>query len=222
MEFTGDYVIPASRDDVWKALNDPAVLQQCIPGCESMEKENEATFNAAVTARIGPVKAKFEGTVTLEDLTPPESYTIICQGKGGAAGFARGSAKVALAVAESGTRLSYIAEAHVGGKLEQIGALLIQGTASKYADDFFATFSSIVTGSAAASTATPVPASAEPVATLADEPDRVTLLEGQVEAMTERMRSLEEQVHNLQSRINPWIWASTLIVVVALLISVFD
>jgi len=145
MEMSGEQRIPAPRSVVWEALNDPEVLKASIPGCESLER-NEAGdgFDAQVRAKVGPVSAKFAGTVTLSDINPPESYTISGEGKGGAAGFAKGGAKVSLTEAEGETLLSYAAEAKVGGKLAQLGSRLIDGTARKMADDFFSRFSQIV------------------------------------------------------------------------------
>lgn len=145
MDMTGQHTIPAPRQTVWEALNDPDVLKQCIPGCEEIERTGDNGFTAKVSVKVGPVKAKFGGAVTLSDIDPPNGYTISGEGKGGAAGFAKGGAKVALAEAEGGaaTVLSYEVNAAVGGKLAQIGARLIDSTAKKYANDFFETFSEI-------------------------------------------------------------------------------
>lgn len=145
MEMSGEQRIPAPREVVWEALNDPEVLKASIPGCESLER-NEAGdgFDAQVRAKVGPVSAKFGGTVTLSDINPPESYTISGEGKGGAAGFAKGGARVSLVQDGDETLLSYAAEAKVGGKLAQLGSRLIDGTARKMADDFFTRFSQIV------------------------------------------------------------------------------
>lgn len=140
MEMTGEYRIPASRQKVWDALNDPDVLKECIPGCEEIEKISATEFTAKVKAKVGPVSARFAGEVTLQDLNPPTSYTIAGQGKGGAAGFAKGSAKVTLDEDGDGTVLRYEADAQVGGKLAQIGSRLIAGTARKIADKFFGNF----------------------------------------------------------------------------------
>lgn len=150
MDMTGEYRIPAPRTDVWNALNDPDVLKACIPGCESLEMTSPTEMTAAVTAKIGPVKAKFQGAVTLENLNPPESYTIAGEGKGGVAGFAKGSADVHLAEDGGDTILSYTVKAQVGGKLAQLGSRLIDSTARKMADEFFGNFSQMVAGNAAA------------------------------------------------------------------------
>ncbi|WP_122519223.1 SRPBCC family protein [Pannonibacter phragmitetus] len=150
MDMTGEYRIPAPRADVWNALNDPDVLKACIPGCESLEMTSPTEMTAAVTAKIGPVKAKFQGAVTLENLNPPESYTIAGEGKGGVAGFAKGSADVHLAEDGGDTILTYTVKAQVGGKLAQLGSRLIDSTARKMADEFFGNFSQMVAGNAAA------------------------------------------------------------------------
>ncbi|MGF1610203.1 MAG: carbon monoxide dehydrogenase subunit G [Kiloniellales bacterium] len=140
MEMTGEYRIPAPRESVWQALNDPEVLKRCIPGCEELEKTSDTSFAAKVKAKVGPVSAKFQGAVTLSDINPPESYTISGEGKGGAAGFAKGGAKVRLAEDGAATRLHYDVQAQDGDKLAQIGSRLIDGTAKKMADDFFGRF----------------------------------------------------------------------------------
>ncbi len=137
MEQTGEYRVAVSREVVWQALNDPDVLARCLDGCESMEKQADDRFDARVRARVGPVRAVFQAALTLEDVAPPERYTIHADVKGGAAGFARGRADVRLVEAAGGTMLSYRVEAAVGGKLAQVGNRLIDGTARKMADDFF-------------------------------------------------------------------------------------
>ena len=144
MDMSGEYVIPAPRKDVWEALNDPEILKQCIPGCESVDKTSDTEFEAKVTAKVGPVRAKFTGKVTLSDINPPNGYTISGEGSGGAAGFAKGGAKVSLSDDPEGTKLSYSVDATVGGKLAQIGSRLIDSTAKKMANDFFSTFADLV------------------------------------------------------------------------------
>jgi carbon monoxide dehydrogenase subunit G len=140
MEMTGSYRIAAPRDRVWAALNDPAVLKDCIPGCESLDKLSDTEMQAVASLKIGPVKARFNGKVTLSDIKAPESYTITGEGSGGAAGFAKGGADVSLAEEGPETVLTYTARAQVGGKIAQMGARLIDGVAKKMADDFFAKF----------------------------------------------------------------------------------
>lgn len=143
MKMTGQYHISARRDAVWLALNDPAVLSQAIPGCESIVQTSEMEMDAIATAKVGPVKAKFKGRVTLSDLNPPDSYTIQGEGKGGAAGFVKGSARVRLTEEHNMTVLSYDVEARVGGKLAQVGQRLIDQAAKKMADDFFEAFAQL-------------------------------------------------------------------------------
>ena len=142
MEMTNTLVVPASVDAVWRALNDPAALKSCIPGCESLERTGDDTWQAKLAARVGPVSAKFNGTMRMTDSTPPTGYTLKFEGQGGAAGFANGEARVTLAPAADGqTSLTYVAKAQVGGKLAQIGSRLIDGAAAKLAEDFFEKFS---------------------------------------------------------------------------------
>ncbi len=143
MKMSGEELIPAPRERVWAALNDPEVLKQAIPGCEKIEKTSPTAMTATVVAKVGPVKAKFGGNVTLSKLNPPESYHIAGEGKGGAAGFAKGAAEVRLAEAEGGTLLSYDVDARVGGKLAQIGNRLIDSSARKMAADFFKRFAKL-------------------------------------------------------------------------------
>src|SRR5215472_9782138 len=155
MDMTGTQHIEAPRDVVWAALNDVEVLKQSIPGCQSIEKISDTEMNAKVTIKIGPVKANFAGKVTLSDLDPPNGYTITGEGQGGAAGFAKGGAKVQLEPDGDGTLLKYTVNAAIGGKLAQIGARLIDGAARKMADDFFASFAANVANPPAATEAAP-------------------------------------------------------------------
>lgn len=143
MEITGEYQIAAPREAVWAALNDPDILAQCIPGCESLEQTGDNTFAARVTAAVGPVKAKFNTKLSLEDLNPPESYRLVGESKA-AAGFGKGSADVRLEENDGGTLLHYSADFKVGGKLAQVGSRLVVGATKKTADDFFSAFSSAV------------------------------------------------------------------------------
>ena len=148
MDMSGEERIAAPRDAVWAALNDPEVLKACIPGCEELNKTSDTEFVARVVAKIGPVKAGFGGKVTLSDLDPPNGYTITGEGQGGAAGFAKGGAKVRLESVDAGaaTILHYAADAQIGGKLAQIGSRLVEGSARKLADEFFANFGKAVQG----------------------------------------------------------------------------
>jgi carbon monoxide dehydrogenase subunit G len=153
MEMSGENRIPASREKVWAALNDPEVLKASIPGCQSLEKTSDTEMTATVQAKVGPVKATFNGHVTLSNIDPPNGYTITGEGKGGVAGFAKGGADVKLAPDGDGTLLSYKVNAQVGGKLAQIGGRLIDATAKQMADQFFTAFAANVAGPAPAATA---------------------------------------------------------------------
>ena len=145
MDMNGSETINAPVDLVWKGLNDPDILRQCIPGCESLEKKSDTEMTATVVLKIGPVKAKFDGAVQLSNLNPPHSYTISGEGKGGMVGFAKGGADVALAEQPDGTTLlTYSVKADVGGKIAQLGARLIDSTAKSLAEKFFTTFSAKV------------------------------------------------------------------------------
>jgi uncharacterized protein len=146
MEIKGEYRIAAPREKVFAALNDPAILQACIPGCESLEKTSDTEMTAKVRLRIGPVSASFTGKVTLSDLDPPNGYRISGEGQGGAAGFAKGGAVVTLREDAGETVLTYNVDAQVGGKIAQVGARLIDGTAKKLADEFFGKFAAMVGG----------------------------------------------------------------------------
>ena len=140
MEMKGSRVVPTDVDTTWRALNDPEVLRACIPGCESIDRVSDSEYRVAMTARVGPVSAKFTGRLLLADIVAPRSYTLKFEGQGGAAGFANGTAKVELSRVDGGTRIDYVVNAQVGGKLAQIGSRLIDGAAAKVADDFFARF----------------------------------------------------------------------------------
>jgi hypothetical protein len=164
MELTSSRMVPASVEETWAALNDPETLKACITGCESIERVSDTEFRVAMTARVGPVSAKFSGRIVLSDIVPPTSYKLSFEGQGGAAGFARGEAKVALTPDGSGARIEYNVNAQVGGKLAQIGSRLVDGAAAKIADDFFACFVERLGGGAAAAAA-PIVVPAEVAAT---------------------------------------------------------
>ncbi|TCL68358.1 carbon monoxide dehydrogenase subunit G [Rhizobium sp. BK251] len=141
MDMNGSERIEAPVDAVWKALNDPDILRQCIPGCEKLEKLSDTEMTATVALKVGPVKARFEGAVQLSNLDPPNSYTISGEGKGGMVGFAKGGADVSLAAdGLDATILNYTVKADVGGKIAQLGSRLIDSTAKKLAGEFFSTF----------------------------------------------------------------------------------
>jgi carbon monoxide dehydrogenase subunit G len=146
MELSGTQVIAADRDTVWSHLNDAETLKACIPGCQDLTGTPEDGFQAVVKQKVGPVKATFNGNVTLENVAAPDSYTLVGEGKGGVAGFAKGSADVSLAQVEAGTELSYAVEAKVGGKLAQLGSRVVGGFARKMADSFFENFKAQVEG----------------------------------------------------------------------------
>ncbi|MCT8998873.1 CoxG family protein [Chelativorans intermedius] len=147
MIIEGEERIEAPVEAVWRALNDPEVLKDCIPGCEELEKTSDTEFAATVSLKVGPIKARFKGAVELTNLNPPYSYTISGEGKGGVAGFAKGGADVSLK--EDGpqaTILTYQAKADVGGKMAQLGSRLIQSTSKKLASQFFSDFNARVSG----------------------------------------------------------------------------
>lgn len=146
MTMTGEVQLPASRETVWAKLNDPETLKACIPGCQELNMLSDTEFEAVAVNKIGPVKAKFKGKVTLSDLDPPNGYRISGQGDGGVAGFAKGGATVALTEKDDGTLLTYNVEAQIGGKLAQLGQRLINGAAKKMADQFFENFATAVKG----------------------------------------------------------------------------
>ncbi|MBN9033169.1 carbon monoxide dehydrogenase subunit G [Rhizobium sp. YJ-22] len=140
MDMTGEERIAAPRDAVWAALNDPEILKQCIPGCQSLEMKSPTELSAVVKLKVGPVSASFAGDVVLSNINAPESYTISGEGKGGIAGFAKGGADVTLTEDGDETILSYEVKAQVGGKIAQLGARLIDSTSKKLAQQFFADF----------------------------------------------------------------------------------
>ena len=145
MTMSGEVQLIGSPELVWTKLNDPEVLKACIPGCEELERtEDDSGFRAVAKLKVGPVSARFKGKVILSDLDPPKAYKITGEGEGGVAGFAKGGATVGLSDHEGGTLLSYHVEAHIGGKLAQLGQRLINGSAKKLADEFFANFSKAV------------------------------------------------------------------------------
>ena len=140
MKLTGSYKIPTDKQSVWEALNNPDILQKCIPGCEAFKKNSDTSFTATATNKIGPFNASFTGDVELQDLNPPNSYTLVGQGNS-PVGFASGEAKVTLTEEDGNTVLTYDVEANVGGKIAQVGSRLIDMTAKKMADIFFGKFS---------------------------------------------------------------------------------
>ncbi|MBN9603985.1 MAG: carbon monoxide dehydrogenase subunit G [Afipia felis] len=145
MTMDGEVELSAPRNEVWEKLNDPEILKACIPGCEELERtEDNNGFRAVAKMKVGPISARFKGRVALSDLDPPNGYKISGEGDGGISGFAKGGAVVSLSDKEGGTLLSYKVEADIGGKLAQLGARLINGTAKKMADEFFLKFARCV------------------------------------------------------------------------------
>ena len=158
MEFSGEYRIPAPPQAVWNALNDPAVLQACIAGCKSLEKISDTEFASTVAVKVGPVSATFKGSVVLSDLDPPRGYTLSGQGQGGAAGFAKMSARVMLSEDGGDTVLNYEAKADIGGKLASVGSRFVLTVAKKNADNFFSALARKLGGSGEPEAAAPVAA----------------------------------------------------------------
>lgn len=150
MDMTGEQRIPIGQQAVWEALNDPEVLKACIPGCESIERVSETEHHVALTAAVGPVKAKFKGKMLLADLDPPNAYRIAFEGQGGVAGFAKGEARVTLKPDGTDTLMNYSVHAQIGGKLAQVGSRLIDAAAKKLADEFFGAFNARVAPQAGA------------------------------------------------------------------------
>ncbi len=144
MEMNGSERIAASKEAVWAALNDPAILQRCIPGCQKLEKASDNEMMATVMLKVGPVKASFSGKVLLSEIDAPNSYRITGEGAGGVAGFAKGGANVRLEQDANVTVLHYDVDAQVGGKIAQLGSRLIDSTAKKLAGEFFAKFGVVV------------------------------------------------------------------------------
>lgn len=140
MDLAGERRLPVDRETAWRALNDPERLRSAIPGCSAMEPTGENQYRLEITASLGPVRAKFRGRLSVEDIVPPERYSLRFEGEGGAAGFAKGTARVALADEGRATLLTYTAAAQVGGRLAQVGSRLVDSAALKLADDFFAAF----------------------------------------------------------------------------------
>ena len=177
MNMEGEQRVAASPQKVWEALNDPGVLRQSIPGCQTLEKEADDRFTATVEVKVGPISARFKGAVTLTDLNPPNSYTLILEGNGGISGSVKGSAKVRLSESGGETLVSYTVDAQVGGRMAQLGGPIIDATAKQLAGKFFSRFGEIVSGvpaekpaavaarpAAAAPSAAPAAAPARPVA----------------------------------------------------------
>jgi carbon monoxide dehydrogenase subunit G len=162
MKMTGQRLLPVPRQQAWDALNNPEMLKACIPGCDSIVQTDPNTFEVLMAARIGPVAARFKGRLTQSDVVEPESYTLAFDGQGGVAGFGKGTAAVRLTPVDGGTMLDYEANAQVGGKIAQIGSRLVDAAAAKIADEFFKSFETKLTETAAADAASLAQASADP------------------------------------------------------------
>jgi carbon monoxide dehydrogenase subunit G len=209
MQLQGETVINAARERVWAALNDPQVLAHCIEGVESLERVGDNRFEGVLNAKVGPVKARFSGGVELTEIDAPNRYVLVGEGKGGVAGFAKGSAEVVLSDAGDGaTLLRYDARSQVGGKLAQLGTRLVEGAARGYAEAFFAAFKAQVEGEA------PAPAEAAPDAVKPDAatPDpapgadaiRAAAVSAATEAATSPARGLPG-----------WVWIGGLVLLAA-------
>ena len=148
MEIVGEQLIPRPQGVTWSSIIDPEVLKVCIPGCESMDKVGDNEYAMVMGAKVGPVSAKFKSKITLADVDAPNSYTLIFEGQGGVAGFAKGEAHVRLSPEGESTRLQYTAKATIGGKLAQVGSRLVDGVAKKLAETFFTKFNEHVSGTA--------------------------------------------------------------------------
>lgn len=158
MHMEGERRIAATRDNVWRALNDPDILQRCIPGCRSIERDGDDAFQAVADVKLGPVKASFRGKIALEDTDPPIRCRLVAKGDAGATGFASGEAGIRLEAQDGETRIQYTADATVGGKLARVGARVVDAAARKIADEFFARLEAALEPPAAAATE---PATAE-------------------------------------------------------------
>lgn len=223
MEMTGEYQIPARREAVWAALNDPEVLKTCIPGCEALTRRADGTLEGAFAVAIGPVKATFTGTATLSDAVAPERFTITGEGSGGPAGSARAAADVRLVEAGEGTLLSYAVKAQVGGQLAQLGSRQIDSAARRLAEEFLTAFAARVVGEptvAAPSLATPGPDEAA-------EENLVDRIEHRVDDLAENVaEAAEEAEEELQVAAGrgvlggPYVWGliALLVLIVALAI----
>jgi carbon monoxide dehydrogenase subunit G len=228
MEMTGEYRIPASRDAVWQALNDPEMLRACIPGCQELTQTSPEAMSAKVVAKVGPVKATFVGDVTFSNINAPESYTISGEGKGGVAGFAKGGADVRLTEDGDDTLLAYDVKAQVGGKLAQLGSRLIDTTAKKMADDFFGAFAAQLSGDKPTMASAPLttPANAEPADAAATEEltDRIEhKIDDEAQNVAEVAEEVEEEVEVAAARGflgGPYVWGLLALVVVIVYLAV--
>mgnify|MGYP000302755027 CR=1 FL=1 len=219
MEMSGEYRIPAPREEVWAALNDPEVLRKSIPGEESVNKIADDEFEAVAKAKVGPVSARFKGKVKLTDIDPPNGYTISGEGNGGAAGFAKGSARVTLTEADDGTLLAYTVNAQVGGKLAQIGGRLVDATAKQMADQFFTAFAEKL-GGGSAPAAEPAPATAPAAGDIGQEAV-VADVEKDPEVTAEAIEERLEVAAGRGVLGGPYVWGLLALLAVIVLIYIF-
>lgn len=208
MEMKGEFRIPASREEVWAALNDAQVLAATIPGAESVEKTSDTSFAAVAKTKVGPVSARFKGNVTLSNIDAPNGYTLTGEGNGGAAGFAKGSADVKLTDDNGVTVLTYNVNAQIGGKLAQIGQRFIDSTASKLADEFFGNFSKALGGEKVKS----VEELEEEADAFGKSPDQDAMAPTGVPRLPDG---------DVGQGYSPWIWGTALVVGVVILILIF-
>ena len=222
MKMNGEFRVPTDRETVWRALNDPEVLKECLPGCKEIEKTSDTEMTATLALKVGPVKATFAGGVTLSDLDPPNGYTLAGQGQGGAAGFASGEAKVRLEQDGDGTVVHYDVDAKVGGKLAQIGSRLIDSTAKKLAKQFFDSLAEKLGGGeeadeAEAEAAAPAEPEADPAPAPADAPAESAAAESAAAESEPRPLAPAAQRMGLPTAA----WAAAVVVVAVVLILVF-
>jgi carbon monoxide dehydrogenase subunit G len=227
MEMTGEYRIPAKREEVWRALNDPEVLRACIPGCQELTRTSDEAMNAKVVAKVGPVKATFVGDVAFTNVNAPESYTISGEGKGGVAGFAKGGADVRLAEDGDETILTYAVKAQVGGKLAQLGSRLIDTTAKKMADEFFGAFAAQLSGdepTMASAPQTPNDNETADAAATEELTDRIEhKIDDEALDLGEVAEEIEEEVEVAASRGflgGPYVWGLLALLVVIVVLAV--
>ena len=223
MELSNTRIVPAPPSVVWAALNDATILKDCLPGCESLEPTGEHAWRVVMAARVGPVSARFNGRMTMTDIDAPTAYTLQFDGQGGAAGFAKGEARVTLAPDGENTAMTYVAKAQVGGKLAQIGSRLVDGAASKLADDFFARFVERVSGEAA----TPAVAAGETSAELRAEAAGADALTGSASTeaaaagMTPRDAPPQGSTPLAPAGGTPWIRYAAIIAIAVVLIVLY-
>lgn len=209
MQLQGETVINAARDRVWAALNDPDVLARCIEGVETLDRAGDNRFEGVLNAKVGPVKARFSGGVELTEIDAPNRYVLVGEGKGGVAGFAKGSAEVVLSdTGDGATLLRYDARSQVGGKLAQLGTRLVEGAARGYAEAFFAAFKAEVEGEAAGP-AQGAPSDAVPGAVAPEAAP------GADEIMAAAVSAASNAATNSARGLPGWVWIGGLVLLAA-------